>query len=176
MSNESTVEKYFRPTVPLDSEGARYAGYAPGTTTLKKGEIAIPGAAPLECDIVFERDVEVELRDGVKLLADIYRPVDSENVPAIVAWSPYGKRDGYFHLGLYPFRSGLPQRLLSGLEKFEGPDPLWWVNKGYAIVQPDSRGAYKSQGDVYVWDKQEGRDGHDLIEWLAEQDWCSGKI
>ena len=27
-----------------------------------------------------------------------------------------------------------------------------------------------------MWSSREGRDGYDLIEWLAEQEWCSGKI
>ena len=27
-----------------------------------------------------------------------------------------------------------------------------------------------------VWDRQEGRDCYDLIEWLAVQDWCTGKV
>lgn len=27
-----------------------------------------------------------------------------------------------------------------------------------------------------LWDRQEGRDCSDLIEWLAEQEWCSGKV
>ena len=27
-----------------------------------------------------------------------------------------------------------------------------------------------------LWDRQEGEDCHDLIEWLADQDWCTGKV
>lgn len=27
-----------------------------------------------------------------------------------------------------------------------------------------------------LWDRQEGRDCYDLIEWLAVQDWCTGKV
>jgi len=33
-----------------------------------------------------------------------------------------------------------------------------------------------SDGDSVLWDRQEGRDCYDLIEWLAEQHWCSGKV
>ncbi len=33
-----------------------------------------------------------------------------------------------------------------------------------------------SEGDSVLWDRQEGRDCHDLIEWLAEQEWCTGKV
>jgi predicted acyl esterase len=27
-----------------------------------------------------------------------------------------------------------------------------------------------------LWDRQDGRDCYDLIEWLAEQEWCDGKV
>jgi hypothetical protein len=27
-----------------------------------------------------------------------------------------------------------------------------------------------------LWDRQEGRDCYDLVEWLAEQEWCTGKV
>ncbi len=27
-----------------------------------------------------------------------------------------------------------------------------------------------------LWDRQEGRDCYDVIEWLAEQEWCTGKV
>ena len=60
--------------------------------------------------------------------------------------------------------------------KFEGPDPDYWCHKGYAIVNYDPRGIGNSEGDIDLWSSQEGRDGYDLIEWLAQQEWCSGKI
>ena len=40
--------------------------------------------------------------------------------------------------------------MLSGLEKFEGPDPVEWCPRGYAVVQPDARGGFHSQGDIFV--------------------------
>ena len=27
-----------------------------------------------------------------------------------------------------------------------------------------------------LWDRQEGRDCYDVVEWLTEQEWCSGKV
>ena len=71
---------------------------------------------------------------------------------------------------------GLANGIVSGLEKFEGPDPAYWCAHGYAICNPDIRGVVDSDGDSVLWDRQEGRDCYDLIEWLAEQDWCSGKV
>ena len=43
---------------------------------------------------------------------------------------------------------GIPQSMLSGYEKFEGPDPAEWTIRDYAIINIDSRGAFDSEGDI----------------------------
>ena len=73
-------------------------------------------------------------------------------------------------------RMGIPATRTSGLEAWEAPDPSYWCSQGYAIVNPDPRGAYRSGGDIMVYNHQEGRDGHDVIEWVASQPWCNGKV
>lgn len=55
---------------------------------------------------------------------------------------------GFNPLDLIPGRVGVPQHRLSGFEKFEAPDPAEWTAKGYAIVNPDPRGTYDSQGNI----------------------------
>lgn len=174
--NDSDKAIAFRKAVSPDEPKVRYAGFQPGSTVLHAGDVIKPGAMPLPNDLRFDRDVGVDLRDGTRIYTDIYRSTADEKVPAIISWSPYGKREGYVHLQDFPLRAGIPQRMLSGLEKFEGPDPAWWCPQGYAIVQPDIRGAYRSEGDLYVWDEQEGRDASDLIDWIAQQEWCNGKV
>jgi hypothetical protein len=49
---------------------------------------------------------------------------------------------------------GVPKSALSGLEKFEAPDPAEWCARGYAVVQPDTRGSYNSEGDIFVYGTQ----------------------
>ena len=52
--------------------------------------------------IICEQDVAVEMRDGAKLYCDIFRPADSgesSRVPAILAWSNYGKRPNEYRTG-----------------------------------------------------------------------------
>lgn len=171
------MEPVYRPGAALDSAQARYPGFRPGRTTIPAGTVAKEGAAPVACDLVLDRDVAVVLRDGTSIYVDIYRPaVATEPLPAIVSWSPYGKRDGFINFDDIPFRAGVPQSALSGLDKFEGVDPGRWCPDGYAVVQPDPRGAYRSEGRVAVWDRQEGEDGHDLVEWTAAQPWSSGRV
>jgi len=169
----------FVPSSPLEP-GDRYgilSGFDPGTRTLEAGFQIAPPFKPLPVDVVFERDVAVTLRDGITIHVDILRPVGPEKVPVIVAWSPYGKGQGTSPsvMGVFGL-VGLDNGVVSGLEKFEGPDPAYWCAQGYAICNPDIRGVAESEGDSVLWDRQEGRDCHDLIEWLGVQEWSNGKV
>lgn len=159
-----------------DATSARYTGYKPETLLLKKGSIRLKGYKQLECDIIMERDVPVVLRDEVTIYIDIFRPNDNEKHPAIMAKSPYGKEIGSQWLDDTPNHAEIPMEDTSGLQKFEGPDPSYWCNHGYAIINPDVRGAYKSEGVILFFGSDYGRDGEDIIEWAATQDWCNGKL
>ena len=152
-------------------EGSDYPGFRQEVRVLKKGSVNGENAKPLDCDIVFERDVPVKLRDGVTIYTDIFRPDTQEKIPAIIAWTPYGK-----HFHIHDFPGGIPRETVSNLQKQECPDPGFWCAHGYAVVQPDTRGAWNSEGDTVQWGEEEGKDAYDLIEWAAGQEWCSGKI
>ncbi|MHA6758085.1 CocE/NonD family hydrolase [Streptacidiphilus sp. PAMC 29251] len=148
-----------------------------GVRTLPVGFRLDPRYRPLPTEIVFEKDVAVTLRDGVTIYVDVLRPAGSEKVPVLVAWSPYGKSQGTAPsvVGLFGML-GIDNGVLSGLQKFEGPDPAYWCAQGYAVCNPDPRGIGHSEGDSVMFGRQEGEDCYDLIEWLAVQDWCSGKV
>lgn len=153
------------------------SGFDPGARTLAAGFRLAPEFMALPVDIVLDKDVSVTMRDGVTTYVDILRPAGDEKVPVIVAWSPYGKGQGSSPAAMGVFGLvGLDNGIVSGLHKFEGPDPAYWCARGYAICNPDVRGVSDSQGDSALWDRQEGEDCHDLIEWLAAQDWCTGKV
>ncbi len=51
-------------------------------------------------------------------------------------------------LHFFPGRAGIPLSMVSGYQSFEGPDPVEWVEKGYAVVDFNARGAFGSEGDV----------------------------
>ncbi|KAL4732787.1 hypothetical protein ACLX1H_001807, partial [Fusarium chlamydosporum] len=119
------------------------------------------------------------MRDGITLYADVYRPPNSdEPVPAIICWSPFGKKfNGLMSLDLMvPWNLGIPSKTLSGLEKFEAPDPNDWVPRGYAIVNIDSRGSGDSEGTMVIMGTQEAEDGYDAIESIAKLPWCNGSV
>ena len=172
-------EPVFTPAYPFDeaAEQGAFSRFEPGTRVLPAGFKVDPRFRALPVDIVFEKDVAVKLRDGVTIYVDVFRPAGTDKVPAIVAWSPYGKSRGNAprYMDLFGLL-GMEPATVSGLMKFEGPDPAFWCANGYAICNPDPRGSFGSEGDIRVWSRQEGQDYHDLIEWLGVQDWCNGKV
>ncbi|KAI5237090.1 alpha/beta-hydrolase [Aureobasidium subglaciale] len=148
-----------------------YQGFNPKKETLSKGWKFHDDARPLSEDMIAEHDVAVKVRDGCTLYCDVFRPVGSdgsEKLPAIVAWSPFGKK----HNGIEMMSKGT----LSGLERFEGPDPAEYCPRGFAIVNVDARGAGDPDGSIVIMGKQEGEDGHDVVEELAKMDWCNGSV
>ena len=124
----------------------------------------------MPCDIVWERDTAVKMRDGTSIFADIFRPTGDVRVPAILSWSPYGKT--------IPQKAppGVTPGTVSGLQKFEGADPAYWCHHGYAVINVDSRGSFYSEGDIEYWGTSGANDCYDFIEWTAKQEWCSGKV
>ena len=175
----SEPEQVFAPSYAYEPGPARgvLSPFEPGTRTLPAGFQIDPRFKALPVDIVLDKDVALTLRDGVTIHVDVLRPAGSEKVPVIVAWSPYGKSGGTAPSTTGVFAVvGLDNSIVSGLEKFEGPDPAYWCAHGYAICNPDPRGIGQSEGDSFLWDRQEGQDCHDLIEWLAVRDWCNGKV
>lgn len=105
--------------------------------------------------VIVDNDVAIPMRDGVVLTADVYRPDTERAVPAVLARTCY---DRSFSL--------TPPAAL---------DPAIAVEAGLALVCQDVRGQFGSEGEFYPL-VDEGQDGHDTVEWLAEQPWCSGAV
>lgn len=124
-----------------------------------------------------ERNLAVRMRDGVRIYVDVYRPDGTSgqrNLPAILGWSPYGKHNLSSRLA-WP-EAGVAEGWMSAYTAFEAPDPMYWCARGYAIVYPDPRGSWYSEGDLRHGGVEEGEDCFDLIEWLATQPWSNGRI
>ncbi len=101
-----------------------------------------------------ERDVIITMRDGVKLIADLYMPKTLGKYPAILTRTPYEKRD-LDHK--YPFLGQL------------------FASQGYVCVIQDTRGKHQSGGDFYPFAHEEA-DGCDTVAWVCEQEWSNGKV
>ena len=169
----------FVPAYPYDEDGEKglFSRFEPGTRALPAGFQVDSRWMPTPVEILFEKDVAVTLRDGVTVYVDVLRPAGTEKVPVIVAWSPYGKSRGNDprYVDLFALL-GMDTGSVSGLMKFEGPDPAFWCAHGYAVCNPDARGSFNSEGDIRVWSRSEGEDYYDVVEWLGVQDWCNGKV
>ena len=169
-------EVRFRQSPSPSDPAARDAGTHPGHVSLRAGSVHSKGGLPLPVDLELDRDVQIPLRDGVLLRADVWKPEGAGPFPTVLSYTPYGKAGGYWRLDNFPFRAGVPRGRLSGLQSFESPDPAYWCRHGYAVVVVDLRGSTHSEGDMTFWGEQGGQDGYDIVEWIAEQSWSTGKI
>ncbi|MBB4631384.1 CocE/NonD family hydrolase [Sphingosinicella soli] len=93
----------------------------------------------------------IPLRDGVKLSATVYLPRgQAAAAPCIFTLTPYIAQS-YHDRGMYFAAHGLP------------------------FLTVDTRGRGNSEGEFRPL-IQEAQDGHDVVEWLAKQPYCNGKV
>lgn len=99
----------------------------------------------------FQWGVKIPLRDGVKLNATLYRPYEQKApVPCVFTLTPYISQS-YHERGMY------------------------FATHDYVFLTIDVRGRGNSEGEFTPL-LQEAKDGHDIVEWLAKQSYCDGKI
>jgi putative CocE/NonD family hydrolase len=101
----------------------------------------------------------ITMSDGCRLAARLWLPADAGSVPvpAILEYIPYRKRD-------------FMRRRDEGMHR-------WFAGHGYAAVRVDMRGSGESDGvmhDEYL--PQEQDDALEVIDWIARQPWCSGRV
>jgi uncharacterized protein len=119
--------------------------------------------------IVVDKDVDVTMRDGARLKADVFRPLDDGKFPAILNLGPYQKDKLWI----------VPENLAEAPNDWmtwETVNPQWWVPRGYVAVRVDGRGTGKSAGQYDPWSLAEAVDLYDAIEWAAAQPWCNGAV
>jgi predicted acyl esterase len=138
---------------------------------------------PPAVGVIVEHDVAITVRDGTVLRANIHRPAGGDPVPVVMCAHPYGKdRLPTRRLGRWlpvpqyrVFRQ--PETVsFSAWTGWEAPDPAFWVSEGFAVVNLDLRGFGTSDGTGELLSAQQGEDEHDVIEWVAAQPWCTGRV
>ncbi|MCM3729602.1 CocE/NonD family hydrolase [Neobacillus cucumis] len=105
--------------------------------------------------ILVEKNVPCEMRDGVVLYADIYRPNREGTYPVLLTRLPYSK-----DLPHYSHRYLDTNRL---------------VENGFIVIIQDVRGRFQSAGEFQSF-RQEGNDGYDTVEWAATLPYSTGKV
>jgi putative CocE/NonD family hydrolase len=111
---------------------------------------AAAGGADLgEQRVRVEADVRVPMRDGVSLVADVFRPDAPGQFPLLLERTPYNRAN---------------------------PETgVFLASHGYVVVLQDTRGRYESEGDFYPF-RDEARDGYDTVEWAAALPYANGKV
>ena len=65
---------------------------------------------------------------------------------------------------------------ISDQTSWEAPDPVWWAQQGYAVINLDTRGGGHSDGRGDLLSDQEADDICQVIAWAAEQPWSTGRV
>jgi hypothetical protein len=111
---------------------------------------SIPVTSQTAADIVIERNVAMQTRDGVTLRADIYRPAGDGPFFVLLQRTPYNKDSA----AVFARKA---------------------VARGYMVVAQDVRGRFASEGEWYTF-KHEIDDGYDTVEWAATLPHSNGKV
>jgi len=108
----------------------------------------------MPADVRKDEDVPVRMRDGVTLRLNLFRPANAEGpLPVLLSAHPYRKdsmprfKRGKWSLS-FQFRimnQPAPLRI-SDQTSWEAPDPAWWAQQGYAVINLDTRGGGHSEG------------------------------
>ena len=99
----------------------------------------------------FQWNMKIPLRDGVKLSANVYTPRDQKSpAPCLFTLTPYIAQS-YHDRGMY------------------------FAAHGFPFLSVDVRGRGNSEGTFRPL-IQEAQDGYDVVEWLARQPYCNGKV
>lgn len=111
---------------------------------------AYPELSQPEHEVAVDKGVKMQTRDGVALVADVFRPEAPGKYPVILSRTPYGRATA-------------------------GVDGPFYARRGYVFVAQDVRGMGESEGE---WDPfvNERKDGYDAVDWASKQDWSDGNV
>jgi putative CocE/NonD family hydrolase len=107
---------------------------------------------PLTSKVQVERDLPVEMSDGIDLLTDRYAADGGDGQPLILIRTPYGRRT-------------TPFRLFAEI----------FAERGYQVVVQSCRGTFGSGGTWRPF-QTDRDDGLATLAWLRRQPWFGGKI
>lgn len=117
--------------------------------------VKMSGLFKEEYEVIIEKNVIIKMRDGIKLATDVYRPAVKgkpieDRFPTLLVRTPYNKNRNV-------------------------ADAIWFCKRGYTVCIQDLRGVFKSEGSFVKYEFSD-IDGYDTIEWIAKQDWSTGKV
>ena len=158
---------------------------------IASGQLFKPQCELVEPDSDIEAlyDVEIPMREGFSLTANIYRsrsraaageaspvvmcahPYDNHLTPALKQTPLNGPPQQY---RLIPQAGGIPK--FSTLTSWESPDPDFWVPAGYTLINLNLPGYANSGGPASIVSRHQGACYREAIAWVGAQDWCTGAV
>lgn len=105
-------------------------------------------------DIIHQKNVPMQTRDGLTLYADVVRPTTPGRYPVLLSRNPYGKD--------------------TAMENIDGA-AFQFARAGYVSVVQDCRGRFTSDGEYYPL-VNEVSDGYDAVEWAARLSGSNGRV
>ena len=100
--------------------------------------------------VAIHHGVAATMRDGVKLIADVYQPEGEGKFPVLLQRTPYNRAGA----------AGSAAAMAA---------------HGYVVIVQDTRGRFDSQGEFYPF-RYESQDGFDTVEWAAALPYADGKV
>lgn len=111
-------------------------------------------AMQINQQVLVDYDVPAQMRDGVTLRANIYRPAGEGQWPVLLTRLPYGKD--------LPIGASVL-------------DPAQVARRGYVVVVQDTRGRWTSEGE-WIPFVHEANDGVDTIAWAEQLPYSNGQV
>lgn len=106
--------------------------------------------AAQQLKVTIATGVGVKMRDGVTLVADVYRPQSTDKFPVLLQRTPYNRAGG-------------------------AGEAAETASHGYVVILQDTRGRFGSEGEFYPF-RFESQDGYDTVEWAAALPYSNGKV
>ncbi len=144
--------------LPLGCNAQTGSGSAAPTSAGNKGGVVYFGETGRFKQM---NDIKIPLRDRKWLAADVWLPKSQKRSAAILVMTPYNRK-----------LVGAP--LPDPTAELDLPD-----DGNYAYVLVDWRGFFGSKGAKKLFGAgmaQNGKDGYDVVKWIAAQSWSNGKV
>ena len=134
----------------VSSRRARMGGECVGVLMSRLLQRLLKLPEPETRDLVVDRGLRVEMRDGAVLLADRWSPSrGGDGLPVALLRCPYGRSAGLW------------------------VRPL--AERGFQVLIQSTRGTFGSGGRFVAYTR-EREDGLDTLNWIADQPWFGGSV
>jgi uncharacterized protein len=112
--------------------------------------VPLRAQAETQRQVVVEYGVRARMRDGVSLVADVYRPSAPGKFPVLLSRTPYNR-------------------------KGDADMAYALAHHEYVVILMDARGRFDSEGEFYPF-QNEAQDGYDSVEWAAVLPYSNGSV